>query len=139
MGLLVGDHLQAVLDRAQEYIGRLKPGARLFADPAILLQLPEHCERLAPAQFHMPSAGDELLGLHEELDFADAAASELDVVAFYGDIAMPVIDVNLLLHRLHVGERDIIEMLAPDEGRQMPEKCLTCRDVTGTGARFDHR
>ena len=33
----------------------------------------------------MTAAGDELLGLREELDVADAAAPELDVVARDGD------------------------------------------------------
>ena len=35
----------------------------------------------AAAQLRLAAAGDQLLRLHEELDLADAAAAELDVVA----------------------------------------------------------
>ena len=75
-------------------------------------------ERLAAAQFRMPAAGDQLLGLHEELDLADAAAAELDVVALDRDLAVAAIGVDLPLHRVHVGDRGEVEILAPDEGRE---------------------
>ena len=38
------------------------------------------------AQLRLAPAGDQLLRLHEELDLADAAAAELDVVAGDGDV-----------------------------------------------------
>src|SRR5690348_3232386 len=76
--LLVGDHLQPVFHRAQEAISRGEIVARLAVDPAALRQHRQHVERLSTAQLGMASAGDELLGLDEELDLANATAPELD-------------------------------------------------------------
>ena len=67
----------------------------------------------------MAAAGDELLGLHEELDLADAAAAELDVVAFDRDVGVAAIGVDLALERLDVGDRGEVEILPPDEGRKL--------------------
>ena len=72
----------------------------------------------------MPPAGDELLGLREELDLANAAAPELDVVAFDGDLFVAAIGVDLPLHGVHVGDRSEVEILAPDERREIAEQRL---------------
>ena len=81
MRLLVGDHLQPVLDAAQEEIG-LGQVARGFArDPASCRERSSVSSVPRRAKLRMPAAGDQLLGLREELDLADAAAAELDVVA----------------------------------------------------------
>jgi hypothetical protein len=37
----------------------------------------------------MTAAGNQLLGLRENLDLADAATADLDVVALYRDLALP--------------------------------------------------
>ena len=136
--LLVVDHLQPVLDRAQEAIGRLHVVARVVVDPAVLGQLVERGERVAVAQMRIAAAGDQLLGLREELDLADAAAAELDVVALDRDLAVAAIGVDLPLHRVHVGDRGEVEIFAPDEGRQFVEERFARRDVAGAGARLDH-
>ena len=52
----------------------------------------------------MPAAGDQLLGLREELDLADAAAAELDIVALDRDLAVAAIGVDLPLHLVDVGD-----------------------------------
>ena len=82
MGLLVVDHLQTVLETAQETIVALAvlPRQRK-AIQSRCRQRAEHVEGARSAQRGVAAAGDELLGLHEELDFADAATAELDVVA----------------------------------------------------------
>ena len=72
------------------------------------------------AQLGMPAAGDELLGLDEELDLADAAAAELDIVAVDRDLLVAAMGMDLALHRVDVGDRGEIEVLAPDEGRSSP-------------------
>ena len=86
----------------------------------------------------MAAAGDELLGLHKELDLADAAAAELYVVPLDRDLAMAAIGVDLPLHAVDVGDRGKVEILAPDEGRQVAQKFLAGGDVAGAGARLDH-
>ena len=139
MGLLVGHHLQAVFDHAQEPVGGVEIVARLGADPAALGERLERPQRLAAAQLGMPAAGDELLGLHEELDLADAAAAELDVVALDRDLLVAAIGVDLALHRMDVGDRGVVEIFAPDEGRELCEERLAGGDIAGAGARLDQR
>ena len=62
-----------------------------------------------------PPAPDQLLGLRKELDFADAAAAGLDVVALDSDSPAAAIGVDLPLDRVDVLDRREIEVLPPDE------------------------
>ena len=71
-----------------------------------------------PRRVRPAAAGDELLGLHEELDLADAAAPELDVVA--GDRDRPgrprqVVDLAASSRGCRRPRRNR-EYVAPDEG-----------------------
>ena len=115
VGLLVGDHLQAMLDPAQEPVGvdqlvgdrRLEPAGR-----------DQRAQRLAGrrhAHLGHPAAEDQLLGLDEELDLADAAAADLDVVARHPDRAVAAVGVDLALDRVDVADRGVVEMAAPEE------------------------
>ena len=80
--LLVGDHLQPMLDARAERRRRAESSSTASrVDPAFGVQLGEHVERARAAHRRPPAAEDELLRLDEELDLADAAAPELDVVA----------------------------------------------------------
>src|SRR5665213_2948295 len=89
--------------------------------------------RIAPA-------GDQLLGLREEFDLANAAAPELDVMAFHRDLAVATKGVDLALHRVHVSDRVEVEIFAPDERRELVEDGLAGRDIAGAGAPLDqHR
>ena len=74
----------------------------------------------------MPAAGDQLLGLGEELDFADAAAADLDVMAFDRDLTLAAIGLHLPLHVMDVGEGCEIQMLAPDERREFGNQRFAC-------------
>ena len=92
LGLLVSDHLQPVFDRAQEDDRPLSCRcARPRSIQRSLIELVERGERVTVAQQRITAAGDQLLGLREELDLADAAAAELDIVALDRDLAMPAI------------------------------------------------
>ena len=64
-------------------------------------------------------AEDKLLGLHEELDFADAAAPELHVMARDRDLGVALHGMNLPLHRVNVGDGRVVEIFAPDERRKL--------------------
>jgi hypothetical protein len=119
--LLVGDHLQAVLECAQELIGRAELVARVGGNPIAGREHVKHLERLAAAQLRMAAAGNQLLGLHEEFDLADAATPELDVVAFHGDLAVTPICVDLALHAVDVGNGGEVEIFAPDERRELTQ------------------
>ena len=139
MGLLVGHHLQPVLDLAQEAVRLSQVARRLAGDPAALGEVLQRDQGLPAAQFGMPAARDQLLGLHEEFDLADAAASELDVVPFDRDLVVALVGRHLALHRVHVGDRAVVEILAPHEGRDLAQERLAEREIAGAGARLDHR
>ena len=124
VGLLVGDHLQPVFDPPQEFIGGGQLVARGEGDPVARRQHLQGLERRPHPQFRMPAAGDQLLGLREELDFADAAAPDLDIVALDRDLALSAIGLHLPLHVVHVGKGREIQMLAPDERRDVRQQGL---------------
>src|SRR5664280_2405802 len=123
--LLVVDHLQPVLDRAQETVCGFHVVARGRVDPAVVAELIEGGEGVAVAQRRITAARDQLLGLREKLDLANAATAELDVVALDRDLSMPAIGVDLPLHGVYVGDGGEIEIFAPHEGRQFVEDSLT--------------
>lgn len=81
LGLLVPDHLDPVLQGAQERVGRTQLVPGLPVDPALRDEFGQHRDRTPPPQGGLAAAEDELLGLNEELDLPDAAAADLDVVA----------------------------------------------------------
>src|SRR6201999_897525 len=106
-------------------------------DPATGRERRKRLKRNTTAQFRMTAAGDELLGLREKLDFADAAPPELDVVPFDRDLAVAAVGMDLLLHRVHVGNGRVIEILAPDEGGEIVEQLLAGGDVASAGTGLD--
>ena len=87
----------------------------------------------------MPAAGDQLLRLREELDVANAAAAELDVVAGDGDLAVALMRMHAPLHGVNVGDGGEVEIFPPDEGRELAEEVLAGVDVAGDDARLDQR
>src|SRR5690606_13134392 len=85
-----------------------------------------------------PPASDQLLRLREELDLADPAASDFNVMAFDRDLALPAKGLHLPLHVVNFGKGREIEMLAPDKGRYLCEHGLARLLVAGAGSRLDH-
>src|SRR5439155_11308193 len=73
-------------------------------------------------QLTQPAAPDQLLGLGEELDLADAAAPGLDVVTLDRDSAAALMRLDLTLDRVDILDRRKVEVLAPDKGLQIREK-----------------
>ena len=139
MRLLVGDHLQAMFDAPEKDIGLGELVNRLARHPALDEQLFEHLEGARAAQTWPPSAENELLRLNEELDLANASAAELDVVARHGDDFMAAHGMDLALHRVDVGDRGVVEILAPDERGEIAQKGFAQRNVAGDRTRLDHR
>ena len=90
------------------------------------------------AQLRLASAPDQLLGLGEELDLADAAAAQLDIVTGDGDLAMALDRLDLALDGMDVLDGGEIEILAPDEGAQMAQELSPRLRIAGDGARLDH-
>ena len=120
MRLRVVDHLQPVLDPAQEAVGldqRVGASRRRCARRRRARAAPRRSARRAARG--IAAAPDQLLRLGEELDLADAAAAELDVVAGDRDSAAAAMRVDLALDRVDVLDRREIEMPAPDKGLQL--------------------
>ncbi len=138
MGLLVRHHLEAMFDPAQEFIGRGQLVAGLESDPVAGGQYAQRLQCRPHPQFGMPATRDQLLGLREELDFADAAAADLDVVALHRDCALSAIGLHPPLHVMDVGKCGEIQMFAPDEGRDLRNQRLAGPGITGAGRRLDH-
>src|SRR4051794_11851231 len=80
----------------------------------------------------------QLLGLDEELDFANAAAAELDVVSLDRDLIMAAVGMDLPLHRMNVCNRGKVEIFAPDERREAAQQRLARRDIAPARPRLDH-
>ncbi len=139
LGLFIADHLDAVLDAAQEAIGFRQIDRSGLRNPAILAKRIEHRQRALAPQIGASSAVDELLGLDEELDLADAPTPDLHVMAKDGDGFMSFNRIDLPLHRMNIGNGSIIEVLAPNERRQILEKPLSGRNIAGDRAGLDHR
>ena len=62
---------------------------------------------------------------------------ELDIVTFHGDFAMAAIGMNLLLHGVNVGDCRVVEVLAPDERRELADEPLAGGNVAGARSRLD--
>ena len=135
--LLVGHHLQPMLDAAQEDVGFAEITRDLTLDPTPRGEPAQRLQRLRHAQVRLAPAGDQLLRLHEELDLADAAAAELDVVAGDRDRAEAAIGVDLPLHGVDVGDGGKVEVLAPDEGSKLVEELAPGVEIAGAGPRLD--
>ena len=80
LGLRVVEVLQAVLQIAQENIGRAQLGHGLVRQQAARCEQRQHRQRGAGLQRRHLAAADELEHLGDEFDLADAARPELDVV-----------------------------------------------------------
>src|SRR5206468_8366869 len=87
----------------------------------------------------MPAAGNQLLGLGEKFDFADTTTPDLDVVTLDRDLALAAIGLHLPLHVVNVGKGCEVEMLAPDERRDLRHDSFARGKIARTGPRLDHR
>ena len=138
VGLPVVDHLQPMFERAVETVGCHQLGRRAAAHVPGRHQPVERLPGAAHAQGFISPAPDELLGLGQELDLADAAAPELDVVSGDGDPAAAAMGVDLPLDRADMLDGREIEMATPDEGLQRIEEALPGLQVAGHRPRLDH-
>ena len=80
LGLLVLHRLEAVFQRAQESIRALEFGDGSGLKDAGEFEPPQRLQQRTAPQRRVLPAPDQLKHLHDELDFADAARTELDVV-----------------------------------------------------------
>src|SRR5215813_4021194 len=139
MRLRIIDHLQAMLETAEEpiVIDQLSAGRRI--NPAGRAEATQRFAGRTGPQFAQAPAPDQLLGLREEFDFADTAATGLDVVALNSDSPTPAIGVDLALDRMDVLDRSKIEVFSPDKWVQLAQKVLPGDSIAGYRTSFDQR
>jgi hypothetical protein len=137
MSLAVVDHLDAMLDRAQQPIGARERIGGFRIDPPSRSKGRQRLQRGAPPQFELAAAMDELMRLCEELDLADAAAAALQVVA--GTERLPFVKMVADLGRQRVDFRDRaeIERAAPDERVDRLQEMAAHLSIAGGAARAD--
>ncbi len=136
--LLVVDHLQAVLDPAQESVGFYHLVGGLRADMAGERQCAQCRASGAQPQRGIPTAEDQLLGLGKELDFADTTAAQLHIVSEHLHRAAAAMGVDLPFDRMDVVDGGEVEMLAPDIGPQVGQEGLADCAIAGHGMGLDH-
>jgi hypothetical protein len=100
-------------------------------------QAQEPLDRAARAQVRVAAAGDELAGLGEELDLADAAGRELEVAALEGVAVEALVLADAQPHVVRLLDGGVVEVLAPDEGDEMREEAVSRRDVARAGPGLD--
>ena len=128
-----------MLDAAQKEIGLAQVLLRPGADPVVDAELAQHVERARAAHLRTAAAEDQLLCLDEEFDLADAAAAELHVVAGHDDAVVAADRINLALHCVDVGDGGVVEVLSPDERREVGEEALAEVEIARRGPRLDQR
>ncbi|NMD08468.1 MAG: ATP-binding cassette domain-containing protein, partial [Phyllobacteriaceae bacterium] len=137
VGLLVINHLASVFEAAQFGVATLHVSCSVSRNPLRFGQGIQHGHGGAAAQCRVSSTGDELLCLDEELDLADAATAEFQVMALYCDLAMALHGMDLADEGLHILDRREVEILAPDIGAQTLEKLFAECDVARNGTGLD--
>ena len=120
--LLIGAHLQPVLQPAQEHVGRIQLGHRVGRQQLAPDQQRQRLAQRAVLQPPVLAAADQLERLHDELDLADAAVTELDVV---GELAALHFALDQRLHLAQRFEHAEVEIAPIDE--RLHERCETVR------------
>ena len=128
VGLLIGPGLQTILGAAQKDVSVPECVDRWFRQPVAGGQIVQHRPDAAPAQFGLAPAVDQLEGLADEFDLADAARTELDVAlqALAFDLAGD--------QRLHPAQRlegAVIQIAPVDERVQHLEQAFARGMVAG--------
>ena len=134
MHLLVAAHLQAVLDPAQEAIGGQQRGGHVGVEvPRRGRRRQRRPQRRHP-QRRLAAAAHQLHQLHDELDLADAAGTELDVV---GQLAPRDLGIDQALHLAQAVEGRVVEVAAEHEGLERLDQGRAHRAVAGHRVRLD--
>ena len=133
VGLRIAQHLQAILQAAQEAIGGGQRRCRRRFHVPGLRQRPQRRQQVATAQRRLAAAADKLQRLRQELDLADAARPALDVA---GHVLARHFGGDHRLHRAQPVQRAIVEVAAVHERPQRLEKAFAGGDIAGHAARL---
>src|SRR5665213_517239 len=136
--LLVFDHLQTMFERAQEVVRPRQVDRRFIGNKTANTQRFDGVKRSAWPQSRIATAENELLCLCEELDLANTAAAQFDVMSRDRDGAVLSVRVNLTLDRVDVLDGRVIQTSPPDEWHDGTQKFRARCWIAGAGARLDH-
>ncbi|OIQ65946.1 hypothetical protein GALL_524920 [mine drainage metagenome] len=117
VGLRVVEVLDAVFETAQKAVARRQSLRGLDLQQAVADQQLQRGQGRAFADLGHAPAANHLQQLHDEFDFADTAAPQLDVVGLVGSRggALGRLGTNLAMQRAQRFEHAEIEVAAPDE------------------------
>ncbi len=115
MGLAVGDHLQAVLDRPQAVVAFAEQRASSAAISPRAASASSAARVPRSRSAGLAPAVDQLVGLGEELDLADPAAPALDVEPRPGARGPPWCGADARGQPADLLDRPEIEVAAPHE------------------------
>ena len=137
MGLLVLDHLEAMLDRAVEAICLRQILGQLRLQVTGGGQGGERVERRRRAQARIAAAVNHLLRLGEEFDLANPAAAALDVIARAERLDLGIMIAHPQADAANFVDHAEIERAAPNERFDRIQKALAERAVAAAGAGAD--
>ena len=140
MRLGVVDHLQTVLDLTQGAVILGQGRGDLLRDPALVGQSRQPLYRAAHPQIGVAPARNDLAGLGEELNLANAPLAQLQVMAAKGQRAVqPLMIANGQTHVMGVLNGREIQMFTPHKRAQPVQIGPPRVEITGTGTRLDMR
>ncbi len=132
MGLLVAVHLHPVFQPAQQSVGIGERSRLGRIDHPALAQQCQQVQGVAVAQRRIAAAADDRFQLHPELDLADAAGAEFQIVFA---LAAAHLGIDQRLQFAQAFERCVVEIAAPDEGPQALQQLAPSRQVAAHRAR----
>ncbi len=119
LGLGVAQHLQPVLQQAQEAVGIEQRRARLGGQMPGIAQGSQRRLQTTFAQRGLAATADQLQRLGEEFDLADAARAALEII---GHVATRDLGGDAGLHLAQAVERAVVEIAPVDERPQRVEE-----------------
>ena len=138
VGLLVVQHLNAMLPAAQKSVGPVEFSQRIVAHLAREVERLQSVQRARRSKGGVAPPQDQLLGLGEEFDLTNAAAPQFQIGARRGQALVHLVGMNLALDGVDVGYGRIIKIAPPDKGLQLGQKSLARRAIARRHAGLDH-
>ena len=135
VGLLAGLHLQAVLHVAQKQIGLAQCFGILGGEKVVGSQLFQGGNGRGLLEERLLAGVEQLQGLRDEFDFADAAAAQFNIALQFARLHHLVFQAGF--HRRHAAEGAFREGARITEGLDHLQKFRAQFRVAGHGARLD--
>jgi hypothetical protein len=130
VGLRIAQHLHVVFNLAQQDVGIAQQVGAGRADMPTRLAFGQCRQQAAHAQARFAAAADQLGQLHDELDLADAARAELEVI---GQILARHLGIDQRLHLAQAGKRGVVKIFAIDKRPQQFLQLLAGSRSPATG------